>query len=153
MNGKAIVILGALSGIGEATAREHAVRGDRLVLVARNNERLGLLKAPQGWGLEGLPDGVEIRRDLRGRRDVTVAFVRSRRVLERNADRYARGLDDDASLWLAWPRKAAGHDSDVTEDGLRAALLPRGLVDVKVAAIDHDWSGLKFVRRKELRGR
>jgi hypothetical protein len=43
--------------------------------------------------------------------------------------------------------------SDVTEDLLREVLLPTGLVDVKVAAIDEDWSGLKFVRRKELRGK
>ncbi len=54
-----------------------------------------------------------------------------------------------AALWIAWPRRAAGHESDVTEDLLREVLLPLGLVDV--AAIDHDWSGLKFVPRKELR--
>lgn len=52
---------------------------------------------------------------------------------------------------LAPAGRAAGHESDVTENLLREALLPLGLVDVKVAAIDHDWSGLKFVRRRELR--
>lgn len=115
--------------------------------------RLGLIDPPPDWTLGGLPDDVRIRTDLRGRRDVTLAFVRSHRTLVRNAERLARGLDDDAALWIAWPRKAGGHDSDVTEDLLRAALLPLGLVDVKVAAIDADWSGVRFVRRVEHRRR
>ena len=50
-----------------------------------------------------------------------------------------------------WPRKAAGHVSDITENLLRELVLPTGLVDVKVAALDEDWSGLKFVWRKENR--
>lgn len=113
--------------------------------------RLGVIDADDGWELDGVPEDVVVRTSLRGGRDVTIAFVRSRRHLERNAPRYERALDDAAALWIAWPRRAAGHESDVTEDLLREVLLPLGLVDVKVAAIDHDWSGLKFVRRRELR--
>lgn len=114
--------------------------------------RVAFINAPQGWTLEGMPADVRVRRDLRGRRDVTVAFVRSERELMGDADRFERTTPDDGALWIAWPRRAGGHDSDVTEDRLRDVFLPRGLVDVKVAAIDDDWSGLKFVRRKELRG-
>lgn len=113
--------------------------------------RLALLDAPTGWNLPGRPDDVAVRRDLRGHRDVTVAFVRTAAHLRRNAERLVRTLHDDAMLWIAWPRRAGGHTSDVTEDLLREVLLPRGLVDVKVAAIDDDWSGCKFVRRRELR--
>jgi len=54
-------------------------------------------------------------------------------------------------LWLAWPRRAAGYKSYITDNEKRAAVLPLGLVDVKVAALDEDWSGLKMVWRKELR--
>ena len=50
-----------------------------------------------------------------------------------------------------WPRRAAGHDSDVTDDLMRKVVLPTGLVDVKVAAVGEDWSGLRFVWRKEVR--
>jgi hypothetical protein len=60
-------------------------------------------------------------------------------------------LPKSAMWWVAWPRKAAGHVSDINENLLRELLLPTGLVDVKVAALDEDWSGLKFVWRKELR--
>ena len=115
--------------------------------------QLALLDAPDGWSVEGQPDGVAVRRDLRGRADVIVVFTRSAAHLRRNAARWDRALADDAALWVAWPRKAGGHDSDVTENLLREVLLPLGLVDVKVAAIDEDWSGLKIVRRRERRGR
>lgn len=114
--------------------------------------RLALLDAPDAWQLPGQPADVRTRTDLRGTRDVTVAFVRTAAHLRRNADRLQRTLADDASLWIAWPRRAGGHTSDVTEQLLRDTFLPTGLVDVKVAAIDDDWSGLKFVRRVELRG-
>lgn len=113
--------------------------------------RLGVIDADDGWELDGMSEDVVVRTSLRGGRDVTIAFVRSRRHLERNAQRYERSLADAAALWIAWPRRAAGHESDVTENLLREVLLPLGLVDVKVAALDRDWSGLKFVRRKELR--
>lgn len=113
---------------------------------------LVLAGAPDGWTLPDLPVGVAPRTSLRGRFDVAVVFVRSAAELRRRAESVARATPDEASVWLAWPRRAGGH-SDVTEDLLREVLLPTGLVDVKVAAIDEDWSGLKFVRRKELRGR
>lgn len=114
---------------------------------------LVLAGAPGSWTVPGLPEGVTVRTALRGRFDVAVVFVRSAAELRRRAEPVARALADEASVWIAWPRKAGGHDSDVTENLLREVLLPAGLVDVKVAAIDDDWSGLKFVRRKELRGR
>lgn len=113
---------------------------------------LALVSSPDGWAIPALPDGVALRSSLRGRFDVAVVFVRSAAELRRRGEGLARATPDDASLWIAWPRKAGGHVSDVTEDLLREVLLPTGLVDVKVAAIDDDWSGLKFVRRKDLRG-
>ena len=114
---------------------------------------LVLAGAPEGWTVPGLPGAVGVRTSLRGRFDVAVVFVRSAAELRRRAEPVARATADEASVWIAWPRKAGGHVSDVTEDLLREVLLPTGLVDVKVAAIDEDWSGLKFVRRKELRGK
>jgi hypothetical protein len=54
-------------------------------------------------------------------------------------------------IWVSWPKKAAKVPTDITEDVIRAVALPRGLVDVKVCAVDEVWSGLKLVIRKELR--
>lgn len=83
---------------------------------------------------------------------MVIAFLRSGAELRRRVPRLVRSVGADSSLWLAWPRKAAGHVSDLTEQSLRDELLPAGLVDVKVAALDEDWSGLCFVWRRELRG-
>jgi hypothetical protein len=55
------------------------------------------------------------------------------------------------ALWVAWPRRAGGHDSDARDQDIRDVALPVGLVDVKVAALDEDWSGLRLVWRRELR--
>jgi hypothetical protein len=82
---------------------------------------------------------------------VTIAFIRAQTALDAARPMLVDQLRADASLWIAWPRKAAGHLSDLTDNRVRESLLPTGLVDIKVAALDHDWSGLKFVWRKELR--
>ncbi|NYE96590.1 hypothetical protein FHU41_002840 [Psychromicrobium silvestre] len=119
--------------------------------------RLRFSGRPEGWELPGLPEQVtefdtEVRAEDSPEADVVLAFFRELTVLRAASSKLALELDDRAMLWIAWPRKAAGHRSDITENSLRELLLPLGLVDVKVAALDHDWSGLKFVRRKENRG-
>jgi hypothetical protein len=109
--------------------------------------RVGVESAPRGWRLTDPPPIVKAGT---GPVDVLIWFVRTDAEL---ADVAARGqrIFPDGALWIAWPRRAAGHVSDVTENGIRDAVLPLGLVDVKVAAIDQDWSGLKIVWRKENR--
>jgi hypothetical protein len=62
-------------------------------------------------------------------------------------------LDADGSLWISWPKKSSPLFVDLTEDGIRAIALPTGLVDVKVCAVNADWSGLKLMVRKELRAK
>jgi hypothetical protein len=82
---------------------------------------------------------------------VTIVFCHRAAELERTAARAARSLGATSALWVAWPRRAGGHESDITDSLVRAALLPIGVVDVKVAALGLDWSGLKFVWRLENR--
>jgi hypothetical protein len=117
----------------------------------REGHVVALLGAPAGWSIPELPPGVTLRSSARGAADVIVAFFCARAQLQRRVPALERALRVDGGLWIAWPRKAAGHESDITENALRAIILPSGLVDVKVAALDEDWSGLRFVRRKELR--
>ncbi len=112
---------------------------------------VALLDAPASWTIDDLPPETSLRSDLRRRADVIVGFVRSQAELSRFGERVVKAIPADGSLWIAWPRKAGGHVSDMTEQSLRDTLLPVGLVDTKVAALDDDWSGLRFVWRKELR--
>jgi hypothetical protein len=113
-----------------------------------------LCGAPAAWSVPDLPDGVRItRRSSPGEHsaDVVVAFFRELRLLERALPRLGDAVFPNGGLWVAWPRRAGGHQSDITETSVRASALPLGLVDVKVAAIGEDWSGLKLVWRKERR--
>ena len=112
--------------------------------------RLDLVGAPDGWRFETDPVGIEpAAKDAPA--DVIVAFCVSAADVERYVPALGARIRPAGALWIAWPRKAAGHVSDVTENLLRDVALPLGLVDVKVAAIDTDWSGLKLVWRRQNR--
>lgn len=119
----------------------------------KSGHAVALLGAPSGWRIADLPDGVLPSKRARGSYDVLLVFFTRRAQLERRLPALCGVLRPDGGLWIAWPRKAAGHESDISENALREIVLPTGLVDVKVAALDDDWSGLKFVWRKELRAR
>jgi hypothetical protein len=62
-----------------------------------------------------------------------------------------RQLRSDAAIWVSWPKRASGVQTDITEDTIREIALPLGFVDIKVCAVDETWSGLKLMLRKELR--
>ena len=112
---------------------------------------LGLRDAPAGWQIPDLPERVQIATNLKAPFEIAIWFVRSAVELASEADEVAKQVPAGASLWIAWPRRAGGHVSDLTEQLLRDHLLPTGLVDVKVAALDTDWSGLKFLWRRAKR--
>ena len=52
-------------------------------------------------------------------------------------------IHSDGAVWVAWPKKSSGVETDMTEDTMRELFLPTGLVDNKVCAIDETWSGLR----------
>ena len=130
--------------------------------------RVRLRHAPDSFGIPDLPDDVDLTpaapapapapaptpqdHHTPHPADITLAFYRTHADLTAEATTLVAELTDNAMLWIAWPRKAAGHVSDIAENDLRDLFLPLGIVDVKVAALGEDWSGLKFVRRKENRG-
>lgn len=83
--------------------------------------------------------------------DVIHGFTTERAELEHAAKPLMDSIDRDGSIWISWPKKASKVATDITEDVIRDIVLPIGLVDVKVCAVDEVWSGLKLVIRKELR--
>jgi hypothetical protein len=116
----------------------------------RPGYRIALLAPPPLFRLD-LPDGVRVVSRLSGHCDVVLFFTTARAELERRIDHMGVVIAPDGAAWIAWPKRAAKVATDMTEDVVRDVALPRGLVDVKVCAIDETWSGLKLVWRKELR--
>jgi hypothetical protein len=112
--------------------------------------RIALIGAPDGFDstLGALPDGVTVGRRL-GRRphDVIVAFFSRRSPLECRLPQLVAALDPDGGLWLAWPKRASGVPTDLSDVVVRDLGLATGLVDNKVCAIDQVWSGLRLVYR------
>jgi len=111
--------------------------------------RIAILHAPRGYRatLGKLPRGVTVTSAARGVLSFIQFFSVDRAILERQLPALLRALAPDGALWVSWPKKASGVPTDMTEDVVRAIALPTGLVDVKVAAVDDVWSGLKLVRR------
>jgi len=78
-------------------------------------------------------------------------FASKRRELEKKLPQFRRKLADAGTLWVSWPKKSSGVETDVTEDVVRAVALPLGLVDIKVCAVNETWSALKLLIRREQR--
>jgi hypothetical protein len=118
-------------------------------LGVKEGATLVLVDAPDGAErlLEPLPVDVTLRRGNRGAREMTLWFVTANREFERRFDRVAAAVGE-GTLWMAWPKRSSGVESDLTEDVIRDLALARGMVDTKVCAIDETWSGLRLTRRR-----
>jgi len=112
-------------------------------------QRLIFLNPPAGYAqtLGALPAGVTQVSSLRDEFDFIHAFSTSRTTVERDFPRWKAHLAKTGMLWASWPKGASTIATDLSENLIRDIGLANGLVDVKVAAIDEDWSGLKFVWR------
>jgi hypothetical protein len=113
-------------------------------------QRVALDEPPDGWRLREAPDGL-LPSGADGAADLIVAFFRAAAELPARLPALAGRVFPAGALWAAWPRRAGGHDSDITDNVVRQHALGIGLVDVKVAAIDDDWSGLRLVWRTQNR--
>jgi len=113
------------------------------------NTVVALVAAPKEFRqtLGDLPEGAILRRGIRSRADLTIWFARSRNELIRRVGSMA-GRANQGPLWIAWPKKASGVVTDLSEPVVRQAGLAAGMVDYKICAIDATWSGLLFSRRK-----
>ena len=124
-------------------------------LCIREGARVALVGAPPGFEsvLEPLPEGVEFVPPTRKGLSVVLLFARSRAELVRLFESLAARIKPDGSLWVAWPKRASGVETDLAEPYVRQHGLDVGLVDVKVCAVDETWSGLRFVYRLKDRPR
>jgi hypothetical protein len=116
-------------------------------LGVRLTSRVLLVAAPDGFSLDPPPGARVGTRPGPEPYDVILAFCPDRAALRRRFGPNAARLTTAGALWIAWPKKSSGVATDLDENGVRAHGLAAGLVDVKVAAVDAVWSGLKFVRR------
>lgn len=105
--------------------------------------------------LSPLPDSVDIKPFKRSAKpaafDLIHIFTNGRDELFRKLTECVRLIKQDGIIWVSWYKKAAKLPTEITEDTVREAAFPLGLVDIKVCAVDEKWSGLKLVIRTENR--
>jgi hypothetical protein len=118
-------------------------------------DTVALIGAPETFidSLGGLPEVAAVHTDLAGAElfDVIVVFVEWRAEFEAELGRLRDRMAPACGLWIAWPKKASKVPSDMSDEVIREVVLPTGLVDNKVCAIDETWSGLRFVNRRSAR--
>ncbi len=103
--------------------------------------------------LAPLPENVLVLAQPQQEIDLIHLFTNSRSELFAELAKCVRLIKQNGSIWVSWYKKAAKLPTEITEDTVREAAFPLGLVDVKVCAVDEKWSGLKLVIRKENRVR
>jgi hypothetical protein len=113
----------------------------------RDGSRVLLVSPPPGFTLDPLPPGAQVHPRPGGTLDVVVLFATRRRELERRLPALARSLDPAGRLWVAWPKKSAGVETDLTFDVVQGVGLSAGLVDNKSASLDPVFQGVQFVYR------
>ena len=128
----------------------YSSRSQAAKLGVKPGQRIAIVNRSPGWDLED-PPGELSDAGLDGAADVIVAFFAEAAEIPAQLPRLVERIFPAGAIWVAWPRRAAGHQSDITDNVIREHALPLGLVDVKVAAIDNDWSGLRLVWRVENR--
>ena len=100
-----------------------------------------------------LPPGISVSWKKRPSPDIQFVhlFTLSKSELKKKLRSFRKTIDPSGALWVSWPKKSSGVQTDITEDIIREVALPLGFVDIKVCAVNEVWSGLKLVIRQELR--
>ena len=119
----------------------------------KEGHRVFLSAAPRNYRklLKPLPSGVVFVSRITDATDLIQAFFLRRSEIARFLKSALSVMKKDCPLWVSWPKKSSGAETDITEDVIRDVALPLDLVDIKVCAVDGIWSGLKLVVRKEKR--
>jgi len=111
---------------------------------------VALVAAPEGFeeSLGEPPPGITWQTRLTARTALAIWFVRSIRELQEVVGQLSARLPQAASAWIVYPKKSGRYKVDFSENDVRNAGLAEGLVDYKVCAVDADWTGLKFARKR-----
>ena len=136
---------------GTPLSKKLGIKGGFTILTVDAPDDYSSLVAPLPMGAEITNVYLHTLANAKSGVDLIHLFTNSRDDLFHSLPLLQNLIKQDGSIWVSWYKKAAKLPTEVTEDTIREACLPIGLVDVKVCAVDEKWSGLKLVIRKENR--
>jgi Protein of unknown function (DUF3052) len=105
--------------------------------------RVALIDAPTGFA-----DELGVAPVRRGALDVAILFATRKGELTRRFTGLARRLRPAGGLWIAWPKRSAGIETDLSFETVQEVGLRAGLVDNKSCSIDDTWQAVRFVTRR-----
>ncbi|MFK7819336.1 MAG: hypothetical protein AB8G99_11510 [Planctomycetaceae bacterium] len=110
---------------------------------------VAIINGPENFEktLGKLPNDVTLRTSARGRNDLMIWFPKDRADYEKRVVK-VRNQFGDGGLWVCWPKKASGVETDLSGAVIRMVGIASGLVDFKVCAVDATYSAHKFARKK-----
>lgn len=110
-----------------------------------------LLSAPEGFEetIDGLPEDFAFQSKISANTKLVVWFVRTSAEMVFAAERASLHMPAGASVWIIYPKRSGSLRCDFVATDVREAALALGLVDYKICAVDKDWTGMKFARRKK----
>lgn len=114
------------------------------------NFRTYLFNAPEYYHslFDEIPENIEYVEILESSGlDFIHAFFSSEKALKDSIISLKDGLKQNGMLWVSWPKGSSKIETDINREIVRSIVLKSGLVDIKVCAVDNDWSGLKFMYR------
>lgn len=119
----------------------------------KDNFRIRLIHSPENYFelLGELPNDVKFLQRKSKDVDFIHLFAKDIHTFEKSFFKIKDEIKKDGMIWVSWYKKASKIPTDMNEDVIRNTALANGLVDVKVCAVDENWSGLKIVWRKENR--
>jgi len=115
--------------------------------------KIRFIAAPEHYPdlLGALPEKTKLLKSGRSKANFVHLFSKNIAHFEKNFLKLKDQIEKDGMIWVSWYKKSSKIPTDLNEDIIRNTALSYGLVDVKVCAVDEQWSGLKIVWRKENR--
>ena len=113
--------------------------------------KAALIGAEEGFVelLGDLPEGVEMQSRVTAQTKLVLWFVRAAHEIAAAFELASARMPEGCNVWIIYPKKAGRYRVDFTQNDIRLTGLDAGLVDYKICAVDADWSGMKFARRKK----
>ena len=119
----------------------------------KENSSIRLINAPENYFdlFTEWPDNVRISDDPRIKKNLIHFFTKEFSEYYSLLPLLKKEIEQNGMIWVSWPKKTSKISSDVSEDLIRNYALETGMVDIKVCAVDEDWSALKLVIPLKLR--
>ena len=113
----------------------------------RENSRIRLINAPENYFdlFTVWPDNIEISDDPRLKKNLIHFFTKEFSEYHSMLPLLKKEIEQNGMIWVSWPKKTSKISSDVSEDLIRNYAIETGLVDIKVCAVNEQWSALKLV--------